>query len=190
MKIIDGDKLIHTDNSEDVLQHFGTKGMKWGVRKLGSKIKAAIDRGNERYYNSTKGMQRQWQLDKKYNNAEWKAVQKKTRKSALSPLTKDVLKRQQAEYAKLKSYKDAMNDVDSYRKAIGKDANNRKYVKKEHLAEYDKLSKTIDKYYRPHSDKGRDKWTKAYDRQVELTNIGLDSKYAKASKAYNDYLKG
>lgn len=35
-----------------------------------------------------------------------------------------------------------------------------------------------------------DKWTKAYDRQVELTNIGLDSKYAKASKEYNDYLKG
>ena len=190
MKLIDGDKLIHTDNSDDVLEHFGTKGMKWGVRKLGSKIKAAIDRGNERYYNSTKGMQRQWALDKKYNNAEWKAVQKKTRKSSFSPLTKDVLNKQKAEYAKLKSYKDAMNDVDSYRKAIGKEPNNRKYVKKEHLAEYDNLSKTIDKYYRPHSDKGRDKWTKAYDRQVELTNIGLDSKYAKASKAYNDYLKG
>ena len=65
MKLIDGDKLVHTDNSEDVIEHFGIKGMKWGVRKLGSKIKAAIDRGNERYYNSTKGMQRQWQLDKK-----------------------------------------------------------------------------------------------------------------------------
>lgn len=31
MKLIDGDKLIHTDNSEDVLQHFGVKGMKWGL---------------------------------------------------------------------------------------------------------------------------------------------------------------
>lgn len=30
MKIIYGDKLIHTDNSEDVLEHFGVKGMKWG----------------------------------------------------------------------------------------------------------------------------------------------------------------
>ena len=34
MKLIDGDKLVHTDNSEDILQHFGTKGMKWGVRKF------------------------------------------------------------------------------------------------------------------------------------------------------------
>lgn len=28
MKFIDGDKLIHTDNSDDVLEHFGIKGMK------------------------------------------------------------------------------------------------------------------------------------------------------------------
>lgn len=190
MIIIKDDVIVHTDKAGDVIEHFGVKGMKWGVKKLGSKIKAAIDRGNQRYYNSTKGMQRQWQLDKKYNNAEWKAVQKKTRKSAFSPLTRDTLNKQKSEYAKLKSYKDSMNEVDSYRKAIGKDVNNRKYVKKEHLAEYDKLSKTIDKHYRPHSDKGRDKWVKAYNRQIELTNIGLDSKYAKASKAYNDYLKG
>lgn len=46
MKIINGDKLIHTDQTSDVIQHFGTKGMKWGVRKnvgtvgkiLGNKI--------------------------------------------------------------------------------------------------------------------------------------------------------
>lgn len=30
MKLIDGNKLIHTDNSEDVIEHFGIKGMKWG----------------------------------------------------------------------------------------------------------------------------------------------------------------
>lgn len=29
MKLIDGDKLIHTNNSDDVLEHFGIKGMKW-----------------------------------------------------------------------------------------------------------------------------------------------------------------
>lgn len=27
MKLIDGDKLVHTDNSEDVIEHFGIKGM-------------------------------------------------------------------------------------------------------------------------------------------------------------------
>lgn len=33
MIIIHNDELIHTDNMDDVLLHFGTKGMKWGVRK-------------------------------------------------------------------------------------------------------------------------------------------------------------
>lgn len=28
MKLINGDKLIHTDNSDDVIEHFGIKGMK------------------------------------------------------------------------------------------------------------------------------------------------------------------
>lgn len=30
MKIINNGKLIHTDQASDVIQHFGTKGMKWG----------------------------------------------------------------------------------------------------------------------------------------------------------------
>ncbi|MBF1187616.1 MAG: hypothetical protein HXM02_06065 [[Eubacterium] sulci] len=33
MLIIESNKLIHTDSMDDVLLHFGTKGMKWGVRK-------------------------------------------------------------------------------------------------------------------------------------------------------------
>lgn len=33
MILIEEDKLIHADSSEDILLHFGTKGMKWGVRK-------------------------------------------------------------------------------------------------------------------------------------------------------------
>ena len=33
MKLIEEGQLIHTDNVDDVLLHFGTKGMKWGVRK-------------------------------------------------------------------------------------------------------------------------------------------------------------
>lgn len=189
MIIIKDNVLVHTDNTGDVIEHFGVKGMKWGVKKLGSKIKAAIDRGNQRYYNSTKGMQEQWRLDRKYNNAEWKAVQKKTRKNAFSPLTRDVLNKQKSEYAKLKSYKDSMREVDFVRKESGKYINDRKYVNKEHLAEYDKLSKITNKR-RPDYGKGYDDWGKAYDRQSQLTNIGLDSKYAKAYKAYNDYLKG
>ena len=42
MKIINGDKLIHTDNAGDVIEHFGTKGMKWGVRKA---VRAASNVG-------------------------------------------------------------------------------------------------------------------------------------------------
>ena len=42
MKLIDGNKLIHTDSSEDILLHFGTKGMKWGVRKA---ARAAVNVG-------------------------------------------------------------------------------------------------------------------------------------------------
>lgn len=28
MKLINGDKLIHTDNSDDVIEHFGIKGIR------------------------------------------------------------------------------------------------------------------------------------------------------------------
>ena len=34
MKLIDGDKLVHTDNSDDVIEHFGIKGMKWRKNRL------------------------------------------------------------------------------------------------------------------------------------------------------------
>lgn len=33
MKLIEEGQLVHVDNMDDVLLHFGTKGMKWGVRK-------------------------------------------------------------------------------------------------------------------------------------------------------------
>ena len=40
MILIEEDKLIHTDSSEDILLHFGTKGMKWGVRKAAAYAKS------------------------------------------------------------------------------------------------------------------------------------------------------
>lgn len=42
MKLIEEGQLIHTDSSEDILLHFGTKGMKWGVRKV---ARAAVNVG-------------------------------------------------------------------------------------------------------------------------------------------------
>lgn len=42
MKLIEEGQLIHTESSEDVLLHFGTKGMKWGVRKA---VRAAVNVG-------------------------------------------------------------------------------------------------------------------------------------------------
>lgn len=42
MILIEEGKLIHTDSSEDILLHFGTKGMKWGVRKA---VRAASNVG-------------------------------------------------------------------------------------------------------------------------------------------------
>ena len=42
MILIEEGELIHTDNVDDVLLHFGTKGMKWGVRKA---ARAAVNFG-------------------------------------------------------------------------------------------------------------------------------------------------
>lgn len=42
MIIISENELIHTDSFDDVIEHFGTKGMKWGMRKTKAYAKSFI----------------------------------------------------------------------------------------------------------------------------------------------------
>ena len=35
MIVFDGDKLVHVDLSEEIIEHFGVRGMKWGDKKNG-----------------------------------------------------------------------------------------------------------------------------------------------------------
>ncbi len=51
------------------------------------------------------------------------------------------------------------------------------------------MDKILKSYNRPYHDGPKlEKWDNAYNRQVELTKIGMNHKYNKAKKAYNDYL--
>jgi hypothetical protein len=42
MIIISENEIIHTDSFDDVIEHFGTKGMKWGMRKTKAYAKSFI----------------------------------------------------------------------------------------------------------------------------------------------------
>lgn len=42
MIIISENELIHTDSFDDVIEHFGTKGMKWGMRKTKADFKTLL----------------------------------------------------------------------------------------------------------------------------------------------------
>lgn len=35
MIVFNGDKLVHVDSSEEIIEHFGVRGMKWGHKKNG-----------------------------------------------------------------------------------------------------------------------------------------------------------
>lgn len=54
MILIDNDTILHTDNSSDIIQHFGTKGMKWGVRKNYMSDKHALKNNYKRSLKKSK----------------------------------------------------------------------------------------------------------------------------------------
>lgn len=181
-------EYISIQSSKDVIQHFGIKGMKWG-RRMSNRVKSWMAKQNEKYYDGHNGLLNDYYYQKKKNNIEWKAVQKHTgaKENSFAPPSKEILRRQKAEYEKLRGMKKEINDLNI--KRYGLYLPKRDHVKKEHLAEYDKLDKITSKR-RPHYDSPKvERWDKAYDRQIQLTRIGVDHKYRKAKKAYNDYVK-
>ena len=176
-------------NTNDIIEHHGVKGMKWG-RRIAKGIKSWMIKQNEKYYDSHNGLLVDYNYQKKHNPIEWKAVQRHTgaKTNSIVPPSKEILKRQKAEYEKLRGMKKAINDLNIERYARF-EPRIRDYVKKEHLAEYDKMDKILKSYNRPHHDGPKlERWDNAYDRQVKLTQIGMDHKYKKAKKAYNDYI--
>lgn len=103
MILIEEDKLIHTDSSEDILLHFGTKGMKWGVRKA---ARAAVNFGKI-YANAythpfltthaRNKTNRQHYLDKKKYKADKKKLKGENKNSAARD---EALKKLKANYKK------------------------------------------------------------------------------------------
>ena len=43
MKLYDNGELIHLDSVEDIIQHYGIKGMKWGIRSRHKALKDSYD---------------------------------------------------------------------------------------------------------------------------------------------------
>lgn len=103
MILIEEDKLIHTDSSEDILLHFGTKGMKWGVRKA---ARAAVNFGKiyanaytHPFLTTHARNKTNWQhyLDKKKYKADKKKLKGENKNSAARDAA---LKKLKANYKK------------------------------------------------------------------------------------------
>lgn len=43
MKLYDNGELVHVDSSKDIIEHFGIKGMKWGIRSRHKSLKDSYD---------------------------------------------------------------------------------------------------------------------------------------------------
>ena len=103
MKLIEEGQLIHVDNMEDVLLHFGTKGMKWGVRKA---ARAAVNFGKiyanaytHPFLSTHARNKTNWQhyLDKKKYKADKKKLKGENKNSAARD---EALKKLKANYKK------------------------------------------------------------------------------------------
>lgn len=179
---------ISIQSSNDVIEHHGVKGMKWD-RRMAKRVKSWMDKENAKYYNSHKHLLLDYNYQKKHNSVEWGAVQRHTgaKIKSFTPPSKEILRRQKAEYEKLRVMKKEIDDLNIER--YGRSGSIvRDHVKKEHLGEFDKLDK-ITNSRRPHYDGPKlQRWDNAYARQVKLTQIGMDHKYRKAKKAYSDYI--
>ena len=94
-------KYYSIQSSRDIIEHHGVKGMKWG-RRMANRVKSWMAKQNEKYYDSHNGLLNDYYYQKKKNNIEWKAVQKHTgaKTDSFAPPSKEILKRQKAEYEK------------------------------------------------------------------------------------------
>lgn len=65
MILIEENELIHVDSCDDVLEHFGVKGMKWGNRKVGAYAKSY-----------GKYIANSWRHPNYTRKADWKTIRK------------------------------------------------------------------------------------------------------------------
>lgn len=100
---------ISMNSSDNIIEHHGVKGMKWG-RRMAKRVKSWMDKENAKYYN----------YQKKHNSVEWGAVQRHTgaKIKSFTPPSKEILQRQKAEYEKLRAMKKEINDLNIERLAF------------------------------------------------------------------------
>lgn len=78
MLIISENELLHTDNCQDVIEHFGTKGMKWGVRKTKAYAKSFVrNKYNGKFVDDRIAAKKKYKEDKKAINEKYSKLEDK-----------------------------------------------------------------------------------------------------------------